>query len=180
VEIIGDPFCGWGRTLNAAYRQGFVQLIGADIVDRGAADNVPGLRFREVDFFDNKIFDWFRNCGTIVANPPFGKRDNPEQLERIARRCLELAKRKVCLIFPTKRLNFAGAWLERTPLRRIWYMTPRPTMPPGWFLRKLIKQGKRPRSGLEDFCWLVWEHGYMGRPEARWLYRDGGGWNAAG
>jgi hypothetical protein len=27
-------------------------------------------------------------------------------------------------------------------------------------------------GGKSDYCWLVFEHGYNGQPEMRWLHRD--------
>jgi len=68
---------------------------------------------------------------------------------------------------PTARLN-AARWLENTPLQRIWLLTPRPSMPPG----QHILDGGKVGGGKSDYCWLVWEHGYSGLPEIRWLHRE--------
>ena len=76
---------------------------------------------------------------------------------------------KVAIIFPVARLN-AAHWLKGTPLRRIWLLTPRPSTPPG----RVIAAGQKPGGGKTDFCWLVFEQGYTGRPELNWLHRDDG------
>ena len=60
--------------------------------------------------------------------------------------------------------------LEELPLRRIWFLTPRPSMPPG----AMILAGMKPGGGREDFAWYVFLRGYDGHPEARWLRRDDG------
>jgi hypothetical protein len=41
-------------------------------------------------------------------------------------------------------------------------------MPPG----HVIARGEKPGGGKMDYCWLVWEIGYEGPPEMRWLRRD--------
>ena len=72
---------------------------------------------------------WFRisstaNRPTVVGNPPF------KAVEPFAHHALKLGARRVALLFPTARLNGAR-WLRKLPLRRIWLLTPRPSMPPG-------------------------------------------------
>jgi hypothetical protein len=76
-------------------------------------------------------------------------------------------------VFPTARLN-AGRWLTDTPLRRIWLLTPRPSMPPG----ETILRGGRAAGGKTDFCWLLFDQGFKfeqctkGEPTIGWLHRD--------
>jgi hypothetical protein len=74
---------------------------------------------------------------------------------------------KVAIIFPVARLK-AAHWMRGTPLRRVWLMTPRPSMPPG----HVIAAGEKPGGGKVDYCWLVWERGYTGPHELDWLRRD--------
>jgi hypothetical protein len=54
------------------------------------------------------------------------------------------------------------------PLRRVWLLTPRPSMPPG----HVIAAGETPGGGKMDFCWLVFEHQLSGIPQIGWLHRD--------
>ena len=82
---------------------------------------------------------------------------------------LKVTKHKVAFVFAVAGLNAAWSWLSDTPLRRIWLMSPRPSMPPG----HVIIAGKKPQGGRVDFCWLVWEQGFKGRPQLRWFHRDG-------
>ena len=72
------------------------------------------------------------------------------------------------MIFPVARLN-AARWLQDTPLRRIWLLTPRPSMPPG----RMLMSGKNPSGGKTDYCWLVWQQGWFyNRAEIGWLHRE--------
>ena len=84
------------------------------------------------------------------------------------RHAIEVTGLKVAVIFPTARLN-AAHWIRETPLRRVWLLTPRPSMPPG----HVIAAGQKAGGGKVDFCWLVFERGHQGPAELRWLYRDG-------
>jgi hypothetical protein len=58
--------------------------------------------------------------------------------------------------------------LAGTPLRRVWFITPRPSMPPG----HVLEAGGKPGNGTTDYAWFVWLRGYDGAPEVRWLRRD--------
>lgn len=150
---IDDPSCGMGRIVIAAKGAGF-QAYGGDIVRRGPETTFLGSFLDRGSDMDN-----------IISNPPFGIAD------KYARHALKLASAKVALLLPTKWMNAAsrGAWLETTPLRRVWLLAPRPSMPPG----TVIESGVKPGNGTTDFAWFVWERGYAGLPELHWLRRDG-------
>jgi hypothetical protein len=148
--IIYDPACGFGNIPKSAISAGFVTWA-ADIVDRGYLDGRP-----KSDFF---YFDL--PADNIVTNPPFNVAD------KFALHALRIARHKVAMIFPTARLN-AAHWMRGTPLRRVWLMTPRPSMPPG----HVIARGEKATGGKMDFCWLVWEKKYSGNAELHWLRRE--------
>ena len=147
---IHDPACGFGTIVSEAIKAGMV-ATGSDIAHRGfdAAESPQ-------DFLTAEI-----RRTNIVTNPPF------KLAAQFALRALAYTECKVAIVFPTARLN-AAHWIKGTPLRRIWLMTPRPSMPPG----HVITAGQNPGRGKVDFCWLVWEHGYEGAPELLWLHRD--------
>lgn len=150
--FVRDPCCGFGRIVESARGAGYT-TFASDLVDRGYA----GLD-QVVDFLGTD------DCAapSIVANPPFNIAD------KFALHALALPNtHKVALIFPTARLN-AAHWLNGTPLKRVWLMSPRPSMPPG----HVIARGEKPGGGKMDYCWLVWERGHEGAAELRWLYRD--------
>lgn len=145
--IITDPCCGLGRIPQEAMKAGYVMIAG-DIVDRGYASGGDFLEQHELH-------------ENIVCNPPFDICDD------FARHALKVTTGKVAMIWLIRRLP-AARWLQQTPLRRIWLLTPRPSMPPG----HVIAAGEKPGGGTQDFCWLVWEQGYSGSPELCWLHRD--------
>jgi hypothetical protein len=147
---IWDPACGIGRIPDAAQRAGY-HTIATDIVDRG----YPGFDGL-VDFLQSD-----RRVDNIVTNPPY--RDS----RAFALHALKLATRKVAMIWLARRLN-AARWLQQTPLARVYFITPRPSMPPG----HVILAGEKPGGGTQDFAWLIFAHGHIGPPEMCWLQRD--------
>ena len=157
---IWDPACGMGHiTLSAAFHR--YATVASDIENRGGfLDDAQNVKR---DFFSID-----EQCDNIVTNPPF------DIVQAFYKHAIELARGKVAMIFPTMRLN-AARWLERTPLRRIWLLTPRPSMPPG----DVILAGKKAQGGRTDYCWLVWdlneEAMHQTAPAVRWLHRDRAG-----
>ena len=150
---IYDPACGWGRILHEAADAGY-KVLGSDIVDR-QRHGLNGV-FSEYDFLSRHR----KFGGSVVCNPPF------DHVEEFCRHALDLGATKVAVICLTRRLN-AAHWLRELPLRFIWLLTPRPSMPPGSW----IVAGNKPGGGTQDFCWLVFELGYTGHPQIGWLYR---------
>ncbi|HWV44092.1 hypothetical protein [Pseudorhodoplanes sp.] len=150
-EIL-DPCCGSGRIVKAARAAGFI-ASGSDIKPRGYGGG--GVDFRSITRAVN-----------VCSNPPF------DVIEEFARHACTIAERKVAIIFPTRRLNAAGVWLQQLPLYRTWFLTPRPSMPPGRVALEYERNGKEPRGGKQDFAWLVFLRGFEGRAETRWLHRD--------
>jgi hypothetical protein len=149
VGAVHDPACGMGRIVAAARAHGH-EATGADLVDRGFGFPVGDFALTMVP------------VANIVVNPPFAI------ARQFVEHALELAERKVAVVFPTARLN-AARWLQDLPLRRIWLLTPRPSMPPG----EAIMRGERAAGGKSDFTWLVFEQGFEGEPSIGWLRRGG-------
>jgi hypothetical protein len=111
VGAVHDPACGMGRIVDAAIAHGH-HATGADIVDRGFGFVVQDFALTTVP------------VSNIITNPPFAI------ARQFVEHALELTVHKVAVLFPVARLN-AARWLMDTPLRRIWLLTPRPSMPPG-------------------------------------------------
>jgi len=154
-EVV-DPCCGLGNILLGARRAG-LSVRGFDIIDRGSAFMVAKRNFLVDSYY----------CDNIVCNPPF------DMVQDFAHEALRVASRKVAMVFPARRLNAAGRWLKNTPLLKVLYLTPRPSMPTGNVYLSLQAEGKEASGGKEDFCILVWLRGYSGEPTAGWLHRDG-------
>lgn len=153
VGRIWDPACGIGTIVKAAQAFGY-DAAGSDKIARSECCVSP------MDFLDQVI-----TLGeNIVCNPPFG----------IAQRFVELALQraayKVAMLLPSDWLHGdkRSRWLEGTPLYRVWFLTPRPSMPPG----RVIQAGLKPGGGKEDFAWFVWLKGFDGQPSVRWLRKN--------
>lgn len=172
-EVV-DPACGFGRIVRAAAEAG-INAVGTDIVqrwpdagltvERGLAPSVIVSDFLGPDWGrigPNRA--WWRRPTNIASNPPFGHADDFITL------ALALATTKVAMLLPLTWMagGARSRWLATTPLRRIWVLTPRPSMPPG----AVIEAGMKPGGGTKDFAWFVWLRGYDGAPELRWLHRD--------
>lgn len=183
-----DPCAGWCR-IPAAAREAGYKVIGSDIVDRrgsspGWTDFLFDGSFRVYDFLalgNDEIFNWWRQANSIIANPPF------DLFEDFVGRALAMMFKfreggdKVAFIWQTRRLN-AAHWLRAMPLRRIWYLTPRPSMPTGEFILAAGRGKVDPKTGeklkigggTQDYCWLIFENGFVGEPSFGWLHRDEG------
>jgi hypothetical protein len=146
---VHDRACGSGRIVRSALQAG-LQAYGSDLIDHGYG-------FPQQDFLT-----CCSEHDNVVTNVPF------KIFRPFAEHALKLVRHKVAMLLPLARLNAAG-WLQDTPLARVWLLSPRPSIPPGHY----IKAGKKPGGGKVDFCWLVWERGYAGKPEMCWLHRDG-------
>lgn len=147
-----DPCCGCGRIVRAARDAGLI-AGGSDIKARGYGGG--GVDFRSVV-----------RAGNIVSNPPFNN------IEEFTRHACSISSGKVAVMFPTRRLNSAGVWLQQLPLYRVWFITPRPSMPPGGVALDYERRGKNPSGGTVDFAWLIFLRGFEGRAETRWLHRE--------
>lgn len=154
--LLFDPACGWGRILRTAQRAGFT-VSGADIVDRLDRKALGHIPFHVCDFLKYLLYP---SIQVIVCNPPF------DRVEEFCTRALEITTFKAAMIVPVRRLP-AAHWL-RLPLRTVYLMTPRPSMPPG----KYTAEGNKPGGGTIDFCWLVFEQKFRGEPRMRWLHRE--------
>jgi hypothetical protein len=154
VGTICDPCCGFGRIPAAARAAGY-QAFGLDLIDRGFE------YLTLANFLTSDI-----RADNFVFNPPF------ELGREFALHAIKLVERKVAMIFPMRRLPAAGKWIDGTPHYRTYFLTPRPSMPPGHVAAALEAQGKVPSGGKQDFCLLVWLKGFEGDPTNHWLRRD--------
>jgi hypothetical protein len=156
---IHDPACGSGNIVKSARAAG-LHALGSDIVARSE------LCGWTRDFLGET--HW-KNCyDNIVSNPPFKLCDDRKNKRfPFVEQALKCATRKVALLLPSNWLqgDHRSRWLATTPLRRVYFISPRPSMPPG----QVIAAGEKPGNGTTDYAWLVWLHGYDGAPEVRWL-----------
>lgn len=151
---IWDPACGMGRIVQAARSVGHV-AIGSDIVSRS------DLCDRTSDFLERSHTPLFRN---IVTNPPFGL------AELFVREALRILPKggKLAVILPLVWLSGFSSkrnWLPQSPLKTVYSISPRPSMPPG----RVIEAGVRPGNGTKDYAWLVWQKGHTGVASMKFL-----------
>lgn len=154
---VWDPACGSG-TIPEVFRGDGIRVSATDIVDRGY------LHFAGCVDFLAPMLHALPTVSNIISNPPY------KLTEAFARRALELARHKVALLTNIKFLasQKRHRLFTETPVRRVWIMSSRPSMPPGDALQNgTVKVG----NGSLDFCWVVWEQGYTGAPEIGWLLR---------
>lgn len=163
VGRIHDPSCGRGNVVRSARAAGHL-ATGADIAPpeaRGNPESYPVIDFISIEERPGLLVP------NICSNPPFGIVGTREPAECYLRKALRMTTGKVALVMPTAWIN-ARSWLRETPLYRVWWLTPRPSMPPG----EVILRGDKPGNGTKDFAIYVWMHGYDGEPTFRWLHRD--------
>jgi hypothetical protein len=144
-DRIWDPACGQGNVLAAAMRAGKI-VHGHDIVDRSSG------RWGVRDFLGWRLCHWTMSL-SIVTNPPFGRGKIAEAFIRHAH---VLRPRKLAVFVDSRflfgRARALGLFSEFSPAR-VWLITPRPSCPPGNYLRSGNKAG----GGTKDYCWLVWD-----------------------
>lgn len=151
---VWDPACGLGRIVAQARAAG-LYAVGSDIVRRSP------LCDAESDFLNRSYEPSFHN---IVMNPPFSL---AEEFVREAIRIVPIGG-KVAVILPLVWVSGFSSkrdWLPSSPLRTLYPISPRPSMPPG----KVIEAGIKPGNGTKDFAWLVWQNGYSGEASVRFL-----------
>ena len=157
--LICDPACGRGNIIDSATDHG-LPAFAMDIVNRAGV----GRRVQDWMTYDGRRFD------NVVSNPPFKLCDDRKAgTHPFVEQCLRFAERKVALLLPANWVqgDRRSRWLESSPLRRVWFITPRPSMPPG----HVVDAGVNPGKGTTDYAWFVWQQDYDGPPEVKWLRR---------
>jgi hypothetical protein len=164
-----DPACGFGTIVEAARAAGY-HALGSDIIARWESAHLSprsGL-YRIADFLAE---EWppvdspgWTYPNAIISNPPF------KLAERFAAKALLYAQTKVALLLPANWIQGQkrSRWMQTTPLYRVYFICPRPSMPPG----HVVSAGLSPRNGTTDYAWFVWLKGFSGQPSVHWLYRD--------
>lgn len=171
--IVWDPACGMGNTIQAAWELGLRTKI-SDVVQNVAWPTFEALDdlivpvFSAQDFLEIESVDYRY---TIVCNPPYSYIKGIA--EAFARKALQLAKGRVCLLLPNKWLSSQARFflfMQDHPPAAVLHLTQRPSMPPG---DRIALMGNRAfRGGMIDYCWIVWDVERPTRPgetRAIWL-----------
>ncbi len=153
-----DPACGIGTIPNAMRGHGY-DCFASDIVDRG----YPTAAI--IDFLKDEPEGTGIDVDHIVSNPPYGI------AQAWAEHALSIASSKIALLLPLTFLEGQRRtpWLESTPLARVHVFSWRISMPPG----HLLHAGEvKAEGGKKAFAWFVWEHGWFGPPQIRFLHKE--------
>lgn len=157
-----DPACGFGNILKSAKSAG-LDAFGYDIVSRSP------LCQQQQDFMSR---DWETGVrvDNIVSNPPFGICDTKKGKAGFVDLALERVGCVCALLLPANWVqgDTRSRWLATTPLRKVLFITPRPSMPPG----HVLAGGGKPGNGTTDYAWFIWLKGFDGSPEVGWLRRS--------
>lgn len=151
---VWDPACGIGRIVKSARSAGLA-AFGTDVVSRGP------LCERQMDFLFQSIDIGFDH---IVSNPPF------KYAEEFVQKAISSVPNggKVGMLLPLVWVTGFSSkrdWLPSSPLKALLPISPRPSMPPG----AVVMSGEKVGNGTKDFAWLVWQRGYTGSCELRFL-----------
>lgn len=142
-----DPACGQGNIVRALHRHGYY-AVGADLVNRLEKQEIWFLG--ESDFMGDPLIP---NIENIVTNPPYfrakGTQDFIEQALSIARHKVAVFSGIGFLAGETR----AKTIFRDNPPHRAWVITPRPSCPPGDYLR----EGNKAGNGSGDYVWMVWD-----------------------
>jgi hypothetical protein len=162
---VWDPACGLCRIVQSASDAGLM-AAGSDKVKRHPAALIAD--FMDEDWAPGPYGD--EGPAHIVCNPPFGLCDPSSDHPGFVELALERASGKVAMLLPANWVqgDRRSRWLETTPLYRVYYLSPRPSMPPG----AVIEAGLRPGNGTTDYAWLIWLKGFSGPWTGHWLRRD--------
>ena len=153
VYPVWEPACGGGHIAKLLKDPLGVEVVTAtDLIDRGyGVGGVDFLQFREPC-----------DAQTIITNPPFSL------FQEFAEKAISLVGSKVILFGKLQALEGSkrGAFMEKSPLKTVWVFKKRQN--PLRNGNPLDEKG-RPWASTMAFAWFVWEIGYEGRPEVRWL-----------
>lgn len=139
-----EPCCGQGNVARA-----FSHHTGREME---TADIRHGMDFRQ------SIPSMTR--ASIITNPPY------KHAQELAELALQHTTDRVCVFL---RLAFLegrkrSAWMEGSPLARVWVLPDRVNCVPGHLLNQPQRNG-----GKVAYAWFVWEHGHSGPPHIGWL-----------
>lgn len=166
VTTVVDPSCGFGTIVESASQAGF-EACGSDLIPRWEEQLRVRCGAYEVSNFLDPSWPGHVNgaADAIVSNPPFKHALDYAEL------ALSRSSRVVALLLPANWIQGQrrSRWLSQTPLYKVLFICPRPSMPPG----HVILAGGKPGNGTTDYAWFVWLKGYRGAPQVGWLYRDG-------
>lgn len=158
VEMFNDkilePFCGGGSMADVIKANGY-EVEAYDIIDRGYG--------KQGDFFH---VDFPQGEYDIISNPPYD-----ESLIRIINRSLEICNHKVAMLLPTLYLSGKARYEEifkKNPPVRVYVYSERINIAKNGDFEQYADSG----ANMTIYAWFIWERGYKGKTELRWLHNN--------
>ena len=150
-----DPACGSGTIPKVCEARG-LWTRGTDIAERPYGT--------QHDFLGTLAPLPWGNVDNIICNPPYGV------AEAFIRRALTIATAKVAMLVQSKfpYSQRRHALFTQWPPARMYFLSTRPSMPPG---DKLIAGTVEAKGGKLDYMWLIWNSAHSGPTSAHWLRR---------
>ena len=148
-----EPFCGVG-TMSEVIKQNGHNVVSYDIVDRGYGQ-IGDFYHTE---FPKRKYD-------IITNPPY------DNVITLVLRCLDICKDKVALLMPLRYLSSSSRYNElykKYPPARVYVYQERICIAKNADFKKYSDAG----ANLEIYGWYIWERGYKGTTELRWISND--------
>lgn len=146
-----EPACGEGHISKLLDGE----VVNVDIVQRGYADYTQ-------DFLENNYEDG--SFKTVITNPPFNL------FTEFVREALRVSNSKVIMFGKLQALegNKRATYLQTTPLKYVYVFKSRQQpLRDGSDIDPLTN--KIWASSTMAFAWFVWEKGYEGNPQIKWL-----------
>jgi len=161
---VWEPACGKGNSVTALLNAGY-EVFASDIREWGPWNEHLRTPRHTLDFLSDEAYK-YKGDYDILCNPPYGK---AKMAMAFIEQGLKLCRNKVVVIvnnsflYSQSRYTFFKA---TNPPARVYNLSSRPSMPPGW--DSTIK----PTGGQTDYSWLVFEKGYRGPTVLDWLIKD--------
>ena len=140
--------------MSEVIRQNGHEVLSYDIINRGYG-NIGD--FYHTDFPKRKY--------DIITNPPY------DNVISLVLRCLEICKDKVALLMPLRYLSSSSRYNElykKYPPARVYVYQERICIAKNADFKKYSDAG----ANLEIYGWYIWERGYKGTTELRWISND--------
>lgn len=150
VGNILEPCCGEGHISKVLKEYGY-DVISNDLVDRGYGE-----------YNQDYLTSTNLKADNVITNPPF------KYAKEFIEKSLQDTTGKVAMFCKIQLLEGVSRkeLFENTPLKTVYVFSKRQNP-----LRNgspVDENGKKWSSTM-CFAWFVWEHGYEGNPEIKWL-----------
>ena len=145
-----EPSCGEGHISKQLIAHGY-EVVSRDLVDRGYGEVADFL------FLNNEQWD-----GDIITNPPY------DDVITLVFRCLDICKDKVALLMPLRYLSSRSRYnklYKKYPPARVYVYQERICIAKNADFKKYNDAG----ANLEIYAWYIWQKGYKGATELRWI-----------